>query len=73
MEDNEVRPAVQPSIEIEKFDEGEDLEYKMSLEILPQFEITDLSALEVEKLVAEVSDDTIDEAVNRSRRTRRPM
>lgn len=65
LEDNEVRPAVQPSIEIEKFDEGEDLEYKMSLEILPQFETTDLSALEVEKLVAEVSDDTIDEAVNR--------
>ncbi|ANK81176.1 MAG: hypothetical protein TEF_10485 [Rhizobiales bacterium NRL2] len=65
LEDNDVRPAVQPSIEIESFDEGQDLAYKMSLEILPDFEIADLSSLEVERLTAEVPDETVDSALER--------
>lgn len=61
LSDEELRAAFQPKIEIVKFDEGSDLEYAMSVEVLPQFEIADLSGLELERLTAPVADQEIDD------------
>jgi trigger factor len=58
-----VRPAGQPKIEITAFDEGQDLEYTITLDVMPEIEPVDLSALELEKLVVEVKDEEIDEAL----------
>ncbi len=63
LNDNELRPAQQPKIEITKFDEGSDLEFTIEVEIMPDFEPMDFSKLKVEKLVADVADDKIDEAI----------
>ena len=45
-----LRPAMQPKVEIAKFSEGEDLEYTMALELLPEIEPVNFSALQLEKL-----------------------
>jgi len=58
-----LRPAVQPSIEITKFEEGADLEYTMSLEIMPEFEPMDFSKMELERLKVEVTDAEVDAAL----------
>lgn len=65
LEENGLRPAVQPKIEVKSFDEGKDLEYTMSVEILPDVELKDFAELSVEKPVAEADDAAVEEAVAR--------
>jgi trigger factor len=64
-DDNEVRPAAQPKIEITAFDKGKDLEVSMDMEILPEVEEIDFSKLKLEKLTAEITDAEIDETLSR--------
>lgn len=63
LDDNELRPAQQPKIEITKFDEGADLEFTLEVEIMPDFKPMDFSKLKLEKMVAEVEDAKVDEAL----------
>ncbi|MFZ4762404.1 MAG: trigger factor [Alphaproteobacteria bacterium] len=59
MNDNNYRPALKPQIAVERFDDETGLEYIMTLEILPDVEIPDLSVIELEKLVALAGDDEV--------------
>jgi len=63
--DQGVRPALQPQIEIEKFENGADLEFKMSIEALPDIEPADPKTLSLTRAKAEVADDTVDESITR--------
>ena len=65
MEKNKLTPSSQPKIEIVSFEEGEDLKAKLSVEIMPDFEIPDLSLLEITKPIVKVSEKDINEAVER--------
>ncbi len=60
-----LRPAQQPKIEVESFDEGKDLEYKISMEVLPDVEPADFSQVELEKLTVTVPEAEVDEALER--------
>lgn len=60
-----LRIAMQPKIEVEKYEQGGDLSYTMGVELLPDIEPGDFAALELEKPVAEVEDKAVDEAVAR--------
>ena len=62
-----IRPAAQPSVEDLSFDEGKDLEYVMAVEIMPEIETGDFSGYAVENLVIEVTDNEVNEAVERLR------
>lgn len=64
LDDRELRPAQQPDIKVEgegeKVLNGEaDLVYSMDVEIMPEFEPADVTKLELERPVAEVSDQDI--------------
>lgn len=67
------RPAFEPKIEfpenkdeIERAMEGQsDFAYSLSFEVLPEFLVTDLAALELERLVADVPDEEVDKALAR--------
>lgn len=61
----ELRPALQPKIEITSFDEGKDLEYDMKVELFPEFEPMDFAALSLTREVAEIDEEKIDEALGR--------
>lgn len=63
LEDKELKPAMQPKIEIGDYKDGGDLEYTMSLEILPDFTVMDLASIELERLKVPVADDIVDRAV----------
>lgn len=63
LEDKELKPAMQPKIEIGDYEDGGDLEYTMSLEILPDFTVMDLASIELERLKVPVADDIVDRAV----------
>jgi len=65
IEENTLRPAMQPNIEIKSFGDGEDLEYSMSIEVMPDITPMDFSKIEIERLVAEVPDSAVDETIER--------
>ncbi|MCK9549769.1 trigger factor [Aquamicrobium sp.] len=64
--DHKLRPAMQPEISLgEGYEEGKDAELSVALEVLPQIEAPSLDGLKLEKLVVPVTDEQVDEAVNR--------
>jgi trigger factor len=65
LQEKEVRPALQPKIEVVSFEEGADLEYTMAVEALPEIEPADISDVKLERVVAAVEDKAIDEAIER--------
>jgi len=65
LDEQNVRPAMQPKIEVVSFDEGADLEYSIDVEITPEFDIPDLAKLKLERFVVEASDDQVMEAVTK--------
>lgn len=69
--EKELRPAMQPKIEIDKFEDGTDLEYTMSLELLPEIEVTDLKAIELIRYKVPVADKEVEDALERLAQGRR--
>ncbi|MEM6780890.1 MAG: trigger factor [Pseudomonadota bacterium] len=65
LEKQKIKPAMQPKIEVQDFDEGKDLIYKMEVETLPEIKLADFSKMKIEKPVAKPSDKEIKEALGR--------
>lgn len=65
LEEREIRPASEPKIEIVTFEDGEDLEYKLAVELMPDIDDFDLSEVELERPVVPVSDEEIDKSMER--------
>jgi trigger factor len=60
-----LRPALPPRYELVSNAEGADLEYTLSLEVLPDMPAPDFGALGLEKLVAQIPDEDVDKALER--------
>lgn len=65
MEKESLRPAMQPNIDIEKFEKEGDLEYKATFEILPEMPKVELGKIKLEKLVTKADKKAVDEALER--------
>lgn len=65
LDERDLRAASQPNVEITSYEKGQDLEYKLSVELMPEIDAVDFSTLEIERLVAEPSDGDIGEALSR--------
>jgi len=63
MTDNELRPATQPAIDFpegfEGLEENKDLEFSMSLEIMPEVPEQDFSTLSLTREVVEIADEEV--------------
>lgn len=76
VDEHKLRPALQPKVEIVSFEDGKDLEFKLAYEVLPVFEVADLSGVEVTKPVVEITDEQVDETLTRiasSRKSSQPL
>src|SRR3984957_442090 len=65
MREQNLRPALPPKVEIVSAVEGADLEYKMSVEVLPDMPEPDFGGLGIERLGAGVPDEDVDRAPER--------
>ena len=65
LEERSLRPAMQPEIEVTAYDEGKDLEFTVGMEILPDIELGAFSDLAVTRLKAEVSEEAVEDALDR--------
>ena len=78
LQDKELQPAIQPKIEVKSkdFGDGNDLVYTMAVDVLPQFKITELKDLKLERLVAKPDDKAVEDALGRlaeSSKTTKPV
>ncbi|MCJ2123551.1 trigger factor [Methylobacterium sp. J-077] len=79
--DNDLKLALEPQVEfptdqaeIEKaLDAKADLAFKVALEVMPSFELADLSDVSLKKLVAKPEDSEVDEALQRMAGQSRPF
>jgi trigger factor len=58
-----LRPAGQPSIEPKSLEAGKDLEYVATFEVFPEVEVVEMGDFEVERPVAEVTEEDIDNII----------
>src|SRR6185312_16378320 len=70
IEDNALKPAFAPQVEpvgeIEKVVDGKaDLEFTIKIDLMPDFDLADVSKLKIERLVSDVTDADVDEALRR--------
>ncbi|HSC17545.1 MAG TPA: trigger factor [Rhizomicrobium sp.] len=70
LEDNGLKPALPPRVEmgsdIEQVAQGKsDLEFTLAIDLMPDFEPAEVTMMQVERLVSDVTDKDIDDAVYR--------
>jgi trigger factor len=70
LKDKALKPATTPRVDfvnpLENVIEGKaDLEFTMKVDLMPDFTLSNLSALKAERLVADVDDEAVDEALGR--------
>ena len=66
LEERSLRAAMQPKIDLTSNAEAvmggnADLEFKVEVELMPTFEVMDLKTLKLERPVAKISDDDVNE------------
>ncbi len=59
-----LRPALQPKIELVSFADGADLEFRMDLELLPEIPMPDFSAISLTRLKATPTAEAVQEALD---------
>lgn len=59
VEERGLRPAIQPKIELVKFDEGADLEFRLDVEVMPEIPMPDFASISLTRLKAEVGDEQV--------------
>lgn len=65
--DNQLRVIGEPAITDYSVNEGEPLKFKVSVEVLPEFELKDYKGLKAEKRVARVTDEDVDRVIEQWR------
>ncbi|MFZ5929769.1 MAG: trigger factor [Pseudomonadota bacterium] len=65
MKQHDLKPAMQPKIDVVKFENNSDLEFKLEVEVLPAIEPMDFTTLKLERPVCEVTPNEADEAIQR--------
>lgn len=71
MEENKLKPADAPKVDVTVFEDGKDFEFTLTVEVLPEIKPVDFSKIEVQKLVSEVTDKEINDALARLAQSRR--
>ncbi len=65
-----LKPAGKPSIDLKNLSEGEDLEFVATFQVYPEIVLPDFSKIEIERLGAEISESDIDEMIETLREQR---
>lgn len=71
LDERNLKASQHPKIEITAFEENSDLEYSMKVELLPEIPAFDFASLELDKMVAEVEEKAITEALENLAKNRK--
>ena len=62
--DNQLRPALQPKVEVTSFDDGKDLEFDVHVENLPDPPEVDFASIELTRYDAEIAPEVVQKALD---------
>lgn len=62
--DKKLKPAIQPQVNIEKFEEGDDMVLNVSFQLMPEIPVFDLKKITLEKSNLQISDDDINNSLS---------
>ncbi len=71
LEDNKIKPAGQPKIDLKTFGEGKDLEYTISVTELPNVEVGSLKDLKVDEYVVKIDPKETDKRIDHIAKTQK--
>ena len=71
LEDNKIKPAGQPKIDLKSFGEGKDLEYTISVTELPNVEVGSLKGLKVDEYVVKIDPKETDKRIDQIAKTQK--
>lgn len=71
LKEKKVRPVFTPDVELKKFEEGKDIEFTVSMDIMPEIEVKDFSGIKIEKPIAEVPAEEVEKALTYMAESRR--
>jgi trigger factor len=68
VQQEQLKPAGGPSIDLKNDKEGEDLQFVATFEVYPQVELADFSSVEIEKQTAQIKDEDLDQMIETLRK-----
>lgn len=71
LKEKDLRPVFTPDVDLKKFEEGKDIEFSVSMDVMPEIELKDFSSIKVEKVVADVPAEEVEKALNYMAESRR--
>ena len=63
LSERNLQPAMQPKVEVQKFDEGGELEFTLAVDVLPEIDPVDFKTIEVERMKVIVDDAQVDKSI----------
>ena len=69
LEDNKIKPAGQPKIDLKSFGEGKDLEYIISVTELPEVEVSSLKNIKIDEYVVKINPKETDKRIEQIAKT----
>lgn len=71
--DNKLKPAMQPQIEVETFEPGKDVVITMDIEVTPPIKLMDLAKIEVTRRVVAGDKDAVEDTINNVRKQQKTL
>ncbi|MCC7427650.1 MAG: trigger factor [Alphaproteobacteria bacterium] len=62
--DRGLKPALQPKIEITRFDQGQEFEFTVAVEVLPEIKLPNLKEVKLERMTAEPEESAMQKALD---------
>ena len=63
LSERNLQPAMQPKVEVQKFEEGSELEFTLAVDVLPTIDPVDFKTVEVERMKVAVDDAQVDKSI----------
>ncbi len=71
VDENNLNPVVTPDVDLSKFEDGKDIEFKVSVDIMPEIKLNNFADLKIEKPVADVPEEEVQKALDYMAKGRR--
>jgi trigger factor len=63
LSERNLQPAMQPKVEVQKFEDGGELEFTVAVDVLPEIDPVDFKSIEVERLKVAVGAEQVDKSI----------
>jgi trigger factor len=70
LKENKINPASEPTLELDTYEDGKDLSFRLKVETLPTIELPDFSKVSIKKIKSEVTDKDVEKAVEEHAKSR---